>query len=185
MRRITATALSLILLAVLPAQADPEEDFHLCATIADDHAEAIRRCTAAIESGALSDHRLSLTYSNRAYEHQVLELFEQALADAVRATEIDPKNAMAWGQRGLANLAMGREDAAVEEFHQTLRVVDELGNTVATVGNSAEFTAAANLAQIYEERGNGAAVPGPLQRAHRIQPNHSGMRALYRKYGLN
>ena len=185
MRYITVSALALILLSVAPVQADPDQDFHLCATIADDHAEAIRRCTAAIDSGALSDHKLSLTFSNRAYEYQVTNRFGLALADAVRATEIDPKNSMAWGQRGLANLAMGREDAAVEDFISTLRVVDELGNTVATVGNSAEFTAAANLAQIYEQRGNSAAVPEPLRRAHRIQPNHSGMRALYSKYGLN
>ena len=171
-------------LAVQPSLADPEEDFQLCANIANDHAEAIRRCTAAIDSGELSVTKLSISYSNRAYEYQVLEQFDRALSDAVRATEINPKNSMGWGQRGLANLSLGRTSEAVQDFEKTLEVVDELGNTVATVGNSAEFTAAANLAFIYDESGNGGSVPGPLGRAYNLAPDHSAMQGLYKKYGL-
>ena len=159
MRRIFQSPISIAAAALLAAftpdavRADGNDNAELCAEIADDHAEAIRQCTLAIESGDLSAEDLSMAYANRAYEMTVTGDYDSAIRDARRAAEINEANALAYTNLGYALSSRGDMVEAISAYEDALVSHELHGSRDATVGFGVVLTSHLSLAKIYDHVG--------------------------------
>ncbi|OGP81886.1 MAG: hypothetical protein A2Z08_03775, partial [Deltaproteobacteria bacterium RBG_16_54_11] len=105
-RILFAIILSLSLMICLPsslwAGGLDDLDAGITAGKTGNYDEAIRLCTKAIESGELSGKNLSSVYCTRGTAWAEKGDYDKAIADINKAIEIDPKDAMAYYNRGLA-----------------------------------------------------------------------------------
>lgn len=83
---------------------------------ADDAEVAITGCTAVIDAGTSSQTDEAEAYVLRARARNAREEHDDALTDLNKAVELDPKNADALFERGVANKALGKYEAAIRDF---------------------------------------------------------------------
>jgi lipoprotein NlpI len=88
----------------------------------NDHNEAIRLCTTAIESGKLSQKELTTTYNSRGNALYDKGDYEKAIDDYTRAIKIDPKHARVYYNRGLASKNKGDYERAIEDYTRTIEI---------------------------------------------------------------
>jgi len=182
-------AIAVYLLAGLPtaqhAYADPQQDYYLCATIDGDHHEAVRRCTAAIESGEFAGNDLAWAYHNRSYELRHLGDFDTALSDSQTAISIVQTTPTFWG--GLADTYknLDRRKDAIDAYTEALRLADLYGEDLITVGtpNLIELFSI-NLFVLHEDAGNEDAARHYLERAYPIYGHEPALQPYFQKYGL-
>ncbi len=61
-------------------------------------------------------------WNKRATVHYLMGSYEASLGDIVRTLALEPRHFGALSGRGLVNLALGREEAALEAFEAALRI---------------------------------------------------------------
>ena len=87
---------------------------------------AIEACTKAIDSkkynGAKNKRVLSLLYTNRGVEYEIMKEFDKAIADHDQAIKIDPKNPAPYNNRG--NAYAGKQDweHAIADFDVAIKL---------------------------------------------------------------
>jgi tetratricopeptide (TPR) repeat protein len=87
---------------------------------------AIEACTKAIDSkkynGAKNKRVLSLLYTNRGVEHEIMKELDKAIADHDQAIKIDPKNPAPYNNRGNAYAGKADWEHAVADFDMAIKL---------------------------------------------------------------
>lgn len=186
MLRLPVIAVVGVLLAT-PVAADGYDDALACAQIVGDHAEAIRRCTEAINSGELDQETLARTYANRAYEHRVTKQMDKALADANQAVALNANDAFAHGNLADTYYEMNDNPAAIASYKEALRLSEAkigAGDGDPTVGYGPLIGPLANLIDLHTEIGDDAAARGYAQKLYAVAPNVQEFFVYYDRYDL-
>lgn len=122
MLRLALCAMTILGAATSAAQAAPIEDARTCFDQVEAGAldKAIDACTAALESGMLSDRNYSVTANNRGRAHLRSGAFAQAEQDFTKAISYDPKNVHALNNRGAARIELGAFAEAKQDLTAAL-----------------------------------------------------------------
>jgi len=154
--------LAAVVLILLPsfARATWTDDAERCYRETSDDKAVIQFCTRAIESGQLTDHELSITYSNRGNAFRRVGDLEHAAADYDEAVRRNPDNPHAYFVRGLFYRFRGEETKALAEFDRAIAIPVQPDNA-----NTYVDRAEARMA-----KGDLAAALGDLDVANHINP---------------
>ena len=118
--------LSFIALIVLgdTSQAQSNNDFKKCATKVErnDFDLAIDHCTAAIQSGELSDQDLAIVFNNRGFAYYNKKNYDHAIEDYDRATRLNPNDSDPFYRRGLAYFEKNEYNRAIQDFDEALKL---------------------------------------------------------------
>ena len=118
--------LSLIALIALgdTSQAQSNNDFKKCATKVErnDFDLAIDHCTAAIQSGELSDQDLAIVFNNRGFAYYNKKNYDHAIEDYDRATRLNPNDSDPFYRRGLAYFEKNEYNRAIQDFDEALKL---------------------------------------------------------------
>ena len=87
--------------------------------------------TCLIEHGGLSESTLAAAFGQRGEGHLRASRDDQALADFIRATELDPGMASAVAGRGLTYFSMSRNEEALADFKRALELDPRLASAIA------------------------------------------------------
>ncbi len=127
-----------------PARAGMVED---CAQEPDPDL-GLSACTAAIQSGQLSDKALAEAYNNRGIAYSNLGDHARAIQEFDQALRLDPSLSFAFSNRGIAYSELGKYRRAFEDYDQALRLDPTLvhtrnnrGNAYASIGDYARAIA--------------------------------------------
>jgi tetratricopeptide (TPR) repeat protein len=100
------------------------DDRAVCKTASGD--TAIEACTRAIDSkkfnGAKQKRVLSLLYTNRGVEYEIMKEYDKAIADHDQAIKIDPKNPAPYNNRGNACLGKLDYEHALADFDMAVKL---------------------------------------------------------------
>ena len=109
------------------------------------YAEAAGIYTMALQQvdADAAGRELAVLYSNRCATYLALDATHEALADARRSVEADPRFAKAWLRLGRAQLAVGEWEAALDSLNEGLEVEP---------GNEALQAALTNAVQASQQR---------------------------------
>src|SRR5689334_9794639 len=109
MRTHTKASLSVGVMAIATmmtlSAASAADDREICRTASGD--VAISACSRAIASKKYKGQILSMLYTNRGVEYSAKGDLARAMADHDHAVKIDPKNALAYNNRGIAKIKKG------------------------------------------------------------------------------
>ena len=129
MRSRTCTLLSvsaIVVVTALPfcgtAAADDRET---CKTASGD--VAIAACSRAIASKKHKGRNLSLLHTNRGVEYGAKDDYDRAIADHDQAIKIDPKNALAYNNRGIVKLKKGDEEGGNADIARARQLQPGIG----------------------------------------------------------
>jgi Flp pilus assembly protein TadD len=124
-----AGAVSVAAFAALcgPANADDRET---CKTASGD--SAIAACSRAIASNVLS-----ILYTNRGAELGAKGDLDRAMKDHEQALKIDPRNALAFNNRGVAKLKKGDKDGGEADIAKAKQLQPGIGQPQDKLGSDA------------------------------------------------
>ena len=118
--------LSLIALIVLgdTSQAQSNSDAKKCATEVErnDLDLAIDHCTAAIQSGELSDQDLAIVFNNRGLAYYNKKDYDHAIEDYGHAIRLSPNDSDSFYRRGLAYFEKNEYNRAIQDFDEALKL---------------------------------------------------------------
>jgi tetratricopeptide (TPR) repeat protein len=118
--------LSLIALIALgdTSQAQSNNDFKKCATKVErnDFDLAIDHCTAAIQSGELSDQELAVAFHNRGLAYYHKKEYDHAIEDYGHAIRLNPNDSDSSYRRGLAYFEKNEYNRAIQDFDEALKL---------------------------------------------------------------
>jgi tetratricopeptide (TPR) repeat protein len=138
---LLASVLSVAVLAALcgPANADDRET---CKTASGD--PAISACSRAIASKKYKGNILSILYTNRGAEFGAKGELDRAMKDHDQAIKLDPKNALAFNNRGIAKLKKGDKEGGEADVAKAKQLQPGIGQPQdQPVGGGAEVKALA------------------------------------------
>ncbi len=102
MLRGTSSTIAIMLLMASPAAAQLPPIFAQCADFRATPEAAIAACTGIIQSSRASPHNLAVTYLNRGNAWGIKQNPERAISDFSETIRIEPDNARAYNNRGIA-----------------------------------------------------------------------------------
>jgi tetratricopeptide (TPR) repeat protein len=105
-----------------PANADDRET---CKTASGD--PAISACSRAIASKKYRGNVLSILYTNRGAEFGAKGELDRAMKDHDQAIKIDPKNALAFNNRGVAKLKKGDKEGGEADIAKAKQLQPGIG----------------------------------------------------------
>jgi tetratricopeptide (TPR) repeat protein len=105
-----------------PANADDRET---CKTASGD--PAISACSRAIASKKYKGNVLSILYTNRGAEYGTKGELDRAMKDHDQAIKIDPKNALAFNNRGIAKLKKGDKEGGEADIAKAKQLQPGIG----------------------------------------------------------
>jgi lipoprotein NlpI len=83
-------------------------------------ADRITACTRILKFGVLTPDQQSEALVDRAWSYSLIQRMADARADYDRAIALTPKSHMAYNERGLFNLKVGRFDDAIADYDMAL-----------------------------------------------------------------
>jgi hypothetical protein len=104
--RCTAVVFVLVVfvsgLAASPAAAQSQREIDWCTNLTHEFSpdQQIGGCTAAIQSDSLGGHGLAWAFNDRGFAYYLKRDLDSAFADFEQAIQLDPKNAVAFNNRG-------------------------------------------------------------------------------------
>ena len=106
------------------AQAGGYEDLQRCSKMAEriNASSAIEVCTAAIQSGELTQANTAIGYYNRGNAYRRLGQYEDAVRDFSKAIELWPDLDHAWNNRGGAYARLCKADLALADFEKAMEL---------------------------------------------------------------
>lgn len=120
----------------------------------------VTSCTAAIQTGLGTGSEKSIAFANRASAYNGRHALDEAMADANRAVELDPKNAFAYWVRAHVYRNQRQFDRAIADFDQYIRLVPKSATAFYWRGNS------------YLDQGNAERAIADYDEASRIAPDY-------------
>lgn len=115
-----------------PANADDRET---CKTASGD--PAISACSRAIASKKYRGNVLSVLYTNRGAEYGAKGELDRAMKDHDQALKIDPKNALAFNNRGIVKLKKGDKDGGEADLAKARQLQPGIGQPQDKLGDDA------------------------------------------------
>ncbi|MBX9846992.1 MAG: tetratricopeptide repeat protein [Xanthobacteraceae bacterium] len=116
-----------------PANADDRET---CKTASGD--PAISACSRAIASKKYKGNTLSILFTNRGAEYGAKGELDRAMKDHDQAIKIDPKNALAFNNRGIAKLKKGDKEGGEADIARAKQLQPGIGQPQEPGSASAE-----------------------------------------------
>jgi tetratricopeptide (TPR) repeat protein len=106
------------------SQAQSYDDAKKCATAVqrNDLDLAIDQCTAAIQSGDVSDQDLAAAFHNRGLAYYHKKDYDRAIEDYDQAIRLNPNNSDSFYRRGLTYFEKNDYDRAIQDLDQTLKL---------------------------------------------------------------
>jgi Flp pilus assembly protein TadD len=101
------------------------DDREACKTASGD--PAISACTRAIASRKYRGNVLSILYTNRGAEFGAKGDLDKAMKDHDQAIKIDPKNALAFNNRGIAKLKKGDKEGGEADIAKAKQLQPGIG----------------------------------------------------------
>src|SRR5262245_35348625 len=83
---------------------------------------AIDHCTAAIQSGELSDQEAAAAFHNRGVAYYHKKEYDCAIKDYDQATRLNPNDSDSFYRRGLTHFEKHEYDRAIQDLDQTLKL---------------------------------------------------------------
>lgn len=117
---VAPLALAAALLLAGGARAEEGSDLAVCEGMLGGPAEIVQSCSAAIESGALTDAQLSRAFNNRCAAEVALGRHDRAIADCDRALALDASLSAALVNRGNARDYLGSHDRAIADYDRAI-----------------------------------------------------------------
>ncbi len=116
-------ALLLTLLFTPPSWAQSSDDLKLCIDNSQSNPDAgLRYCTAAIQSGILSQDNLATAYYRRGVAYFAKLDYDHSMPDYDEAIRLNPNFAQAFNNRGVIYNNKGDYDRAIEDYDQAIRL---------------------------------------------------------------
>lgn len=158
-----------------------------------DHDKAISDCSAAIESGHLTDYELVHSLNNRGWSYYRKGDYDQAIQDYSQAIHLKADYAFAFNNRGLAYAGKGDYDRAIDDYNRAIELKADYAAAVknrgiAYFGKRDYHTAIQNFdqaiklgpdAEVFYERGRAYSrerelnrAIGDFSRAVQLKPNY-------------
>jgi tetratricopeptide (TPR) repeat protein len=127
MRRCPVLMIGIPLVAALTAPLGPAnaDDRETCKTASGD--PAISACSRAIASKKYRGNILSILYTNRGAEFGTKGELDRAMKDHDQAVKIDPKNALAFNNRGIAKLKKGDKEGGEADIARARQLQPDIG----------------------------------------------------------
>ena len=127
MRRYPILSVSVLLVAALAAPCGPAsaDDRETCKTASGD--PAISACSRAIASKKYRGNVLSILYTNRGAEFGAKGDLDRAMKDHDQALKLDPKNALAFNNRGIAKLKKGDKEGGEADIAKAKQLQPDIG----------------------------------------------------------
>jgi tetratricopeptide (TPR) repeat protein len=127
MRRCPVLFVSVLLVAALvaPGGSANADDREACKTASGD--PAISACSRAIASKKYRGNVLSILYTNRGAEFGAKGELDRAMKDHDQALKIDPKNALAFNNRGIAKLKKGDKEGGEADIAKAKQLQPGIG----------------------------------------------------------
>jgi tetratricopeptide (TPR) repeat protein len=118
---------SVLLVAALAAPCGPAnaDDRETCKTASGD--PAISACSRAIASKKYRGNILSILYTNRGAEFGAKGDLDRAMKDHDQALKIDPKNALAFNNRGIVKLKKGDKEGGEADIARARQLQPGIG----------------------------------------------------------
>jgi lipoprotein NlpI len=115
--------LALIFLHAAPCLAQSNDDFKLCVANSQANPDsALRSCTAAIQSGNLSQRDLATAFNNRGNAYFGKGDDDHAIQDYSQAIRLNPTYSSAFSNLGLVYKFKGDFDRAIQNYEQAIRL---------------------------------------------------------------
>jgi tetratricopeptide (TPR) repeat protein len=127
MRRCPMLFAGVLLVAALAASGGPAnaDDRETCKTASGD--SAISACSRAIASKKYRGNVLSILYTNRGAEFGAKGELDKAMKDHDQAIKLDPKNALAFNNRGIAKLKKGDKEGGEADIAKAKQLQPGIG----------------------------------------------------------
>ena len=179
-RRRACTLATFLLLLGSPALAQAQTDVERCKKGHTSPDDAIAACTAVIRSGRLQGAQLAPAYSYTGNALLAKRDIDGAIANYDRAIQLDPGNAVYYGNRGDAWGRKGQHDRAISDSDTALRLNPRSSHAYTVRANAwdnkgeydralADYDQAIRLdarrASLYASRSNTVRRKGDLDRA--------------------
>jgi tetratricopeptide (TPR) repeat protein len=127
MRRCPTLFVGVLSVAALAALCGPAnaDDRETCKTASGD--PAISACSRAIASKKYKANVLSILYTNRGAEFGAKGDLDRAMKDHDQAIKLDPKNALAFNNRGIAKLKKGDKEGGEADIAKAKQLQPGIG----------------------------------------------------------
>jgi tetratricopeptide (TPR) repeat protein len=127
MKRRSMLSVGVLLVAVSAALCGPAnaDDRETCKTASGD--PAISACSRAIASKKYRGNILSILYTNRGAEFGAKGELDRAMKDHDQAIKLDPKNALAFNNRGIVKLKKGDKDGGEADIAKAKQLQPGIG----------------------------------------------------------
>ena len=120
----------------------------------------VAACSAVLQTGLGTPAERSVALANRGSAHNDRRALDEAMADANRAIDLDPKNAFAYWVRAHVYRNQRQFDRAITDFDQYIRLVPKNATAFYWRGNS------------YFDQGNSERAIADYDEASRIAPDY-------------
>ena len=115
----------LVAAVAAPWGAAKADDRETCKTASGD--PAISACSRAIASKKYRGNVLSILYTNRGAEFGAKGDLDRAMKDHDQALKLDPKNALAFNNRGIAKLKKGDKEGGEADIAKAKQLQPDIG----------------------------------------------------------
>ncbi len=124
MKRFSTAVLVALAAAVLPAQADYDEDWRACEGEEPEYSldQQIAGCTGVINSGRASKSRLSKAHKYRGMAYTDQFKVDRAIQDFDEAIKLNPDDSAAYHYRAWAYYLTGQIDQAIRDYDEAIRL---------------------------------------------------------------
>jgi lipoprotein NlpI len=125
MRCIRRLALPILFVALLsaPCLAQSNDNLKLCIDNAQSNPDAaLGYCSAAIQSGGLSQENLSVAYYRRGVAYFSKLDYDHSMPDYDQAIRLNPNFSNAYNNRGVVYNEKGNYDRAIQDYDQAIRL---------------------------------------------------------------
>ena len=152
--------LILMLFSVVPICANAKKDADKCTDEnANDPDKMIRYCSAAIDSGRLSNDALVAALLQRGLAYFNKAQYDRSIQDYNQVLQTDPSNSIAFYSRGLMYVYKGDYDHALPDFNEAIRLNPNFAEAFSNRGDA--YTAKGNFDLAFQD----------YDRAIQINPN--------------
>ena len=96
----------------------------------------VKGCSAIIADSNTSEDNLEAAYVARGRAYDQFEKWDEALADLTKATELNPRDANAWSNRGAVNEHCSDPEMAVKDYDKSISLDPKNAGTYFNRGNA-------------------------------------------------
>jgi tetratricopeptide (TPR) repeat protein len=119
-----ACLVAALMASAAPANAQQSQNWTWCVNKgkAFPSAQAVKGCTAVIQSGRETQRNMAIAFNNRGIAYYGDDDYDHAIPDFTEAIRLDPGYADAWQSRASAYSDKGDHDHAIADYNESIRL---------------------------------------------------------------